>query len=192
MCHGDPATSLALWGNDRGLDCTGAKMENWHEGEVHGAFEVVQSLAEADARTNLAICKGAALVVGFVAVSGVLFFVLITRSVTRPLGETVQAFQVMAEGDLSRRLPEGSHDEVGQFRNSANLLLDKLRDMIGRLSRSAAQLGTASASSPARPNRWPPAPIRPRADPAPWPPPPRKCRSACSRWPAPPSRCPAT
>jgi len=144
LCHGEPATSVALWGNDRGLDCTGSKMENWREGEVHGAFEVVQSLTEADARTNAAIVKGAALVVGFVVVSGVLFFVLITRSVTRPLNETVQAFQVMAGGDLSRRLPEGSADEVGQFRNSANSLLDKLRDMIGRLSRSASQLGMAS------------------------------------------------
>jgi methyl-accepting chemotaxis protein len=39
-CHGDPATSQALWGNSEGLDPTGVRMENWKAGELHGAFEV--------------------------------------------------------------------------------------------------------------------------------------------------------
>ena len=42
LCHGDPARSADLWGNDDGLDPTGVRMENWKVGEVHGAFEVVQ------------------------------------------------------------------------------------------------------------------------------------------------------
>ncbi|MFN7917294.1 MAG: methyl-accepting chemotaxis protein [Vicinamibacterales bacterium] len=49
LCHGDPATSAAVWGNDKGLDPTGARMEGWKVGEVHGAFEVVQSLDAAQA-----------------------------------------------------------------------------------------------------------------------------------------------
>ena len=49
LCHGEPSTSQELWGNDKGLDPTGAKMEGWKVGEVHGAFEVVQSMAAADA-----------------------------------------------------------------------------------------------------------------------------------------------
>ncbi len=49
LCHGDPANSQALWGNEKGLDPTGVRMEGWKTGEVHGAFEVVQSLDKADA-----------------------------------------------------------------------------------------------------------------------------------------------
>ncbi|MGE3957569.1 MAG: methyl-accepting chemotaxis protein [Vicinamibacterales bacterium] len=54
LCHGEPSTSMAQWGNDKGLDATGARMEGWKVGEVHGAFEVVQSMAAADAaRTSM-------------------------------------------------------------------------------------------------------------------------------------------
>lgn len=49
ICHGDPATSQELWGNSQGLDLTGGTMENWKVGELHGAFEVIQSLDAADA-----------------------------------------------------------------------------------------------------------------------------------------------
>jgi methyl-accepting chemotaxis protein len=42
LCHGDPQTSKANWGNDKGLDPTGVRMEGWKVGEVHGAFEIVQ------------------------------------------------------------------------------------------------------------------------------------------------------
>jgi methyl-accepting chemotaxis protein len=144
LCHGDPAHSLALWGNQGGLDPSGAKMENWNEGEVHGAFEVVQSLSGADARARAAVIKGAAIVAVFMLVGGVLFFLLITRSVTRPIRETVAAFKTLAAGDLTQRLNENSADEVGELRRSVNTLIDKLREMLGRMNRSATELGAAS------------------------------------------------
>ena len=49
LCHGDPANSMALWGSSDGMDPTGSRMENWKAGEIHGAFEVIQSLDQADA-----------------------------------------------------------------------------------------------------------------------------------------------
>lgn len=48
LCHGDPANSLALWGNNDGLDGAGYPMEGWEAGDMHGAFEVIQSLNRAD------------------------------------------------------------------------------------------------------------------------------------------------
>ncbi len=144
LCHGDPATSVALWGNDEGRDPTGGTMENWKTGEVHGAFEVVQSLDEADARTRAGLVKGSLVVVGFLALGGGVFFVLVTRSVTRPIRETVHAFQTFASGDLTQTLDEDSNDEVGELRRSVNTLIRKLREMIGKLSRSATELGNSS------------------------------------------------
>lgn len=144
LCHGNPAASTALWGNNKGLDPTGSPMENWHEGEVHGAFEVIQSLDEADARTAATIVKGACLVAAFVIAGGLVFFVLITRSVTTPVRETVAALEAVAAGDLTHRLSENSCDEVGQLRRNVNALIDRLREMLGRLGRSASQLSSAS------------------------------------------------
>ncbi len=44
ICHGDPGQSKTLWGRDDGKDPTGGTIENWKTGEMHGAFEVIQSL----------------------------------------------------------------------------------------------------------------------------------------------------
>jgi methyl-accepting chemotaxis protein len=144
LCHGDPATSAQLWGNNQGLDPTGTRMENWKAGEVHGAFEVVQSLDEADAKTCAALWRGGALVIGLAAASALVFFVLITRSITNPLRHTVAAFKVFAAGDLTQTLNVHGNDEVGELRKSANVLIAKLRDMMGKVSHCATELGGAS------------------------------------------------
>ncbi|MGE3492576.1 MAG: DUF3365 domain-containing protein, partial [Vicinamibacterales bacterium] len=57
-CHGDPRQAKTLWGRDDGRDPTGGPMEGWKVGEVHGAFEIVQSLDEADARLAATIKSG--------------------------------------------------------------------------------------------------------------------------------------
>lgn len=85
LCHGDPATSSAQWGNDQGLDATGAKMEGWKVGEIHGAFEVVQSMDSADAARTSMVQQFVAIVLLclLVTVPGVLFFT--RRKVIAPL-----------------------------------------------------------------------------------------------------------
>jgi methyl-accepting chemotaxis protein len=44
LCHGNPATSAALWGNTEGKDILGYKMENKRAGDLHGAFEIITPL----------------------------------------------------------------------------------------------------------------------------------------------------
>ncbi|MFO0944424.1 MAG: methyl-accepting chemotaxis protein [Planctomycetota bacterium] len=84
-CHGDPETSMALWGNDAGTDITGGPMEGWKAGEVHGAFEVIQSLdaADRDLMANLAVAGTVTL--GGLLAMGVLLFVVVRRSIESPL-----------------------------------------------------------------------------------------------------------
>jgi methyl-accepting chemotaxis protein len=146
LCHGDPARSQELWGNERGMDPTGGPMENWKEGEVHGAFEVVQSLDEADALAAATLRDQAVLVLGLVILVGGIVFLLVARWITRPIRETVAAFKRFAAGDLTRPLAIGSSDEMGELRGAANSLMDKLRAMIRQMDHCAAELMDSSSS----------------------------------------------
>ncbi|NUQ62003.1 MAG: methyl-accepting chemotaxis protein [Pirellulales bacterium] len=146
LCHGDPKQSVALWGNSDGLDPTGGPMEGWKEGEVHGAFEVVQSLDEADARTAALLKKEAAVVLVLVVLAGAVLFLLVTRSVTRPVRDTVAAFKRFADGDLTRPLVVATNDEMGELGGAVNGLMDKLRAMISRMDGCAVELKGSSSS----------------------------------------------
>ncbi len=93
LCHGDPNTSMALWGNDEGLDPTGARMENWRVGEPHGAFEFVQSLDEADAAIAATLWKGGGITV-FLAVLVVGGAHLISsRVIVKPLNQVIDQLE---------------------------------------------------------------------------------------------------
>ncbi len=144
LCHGSPSQSQELWGNAEGKDPTGTKMEDWHEGEVHGAFEIVKSLDEADAQTAHTLIVGAAMVTGFVILGGVMFFLVVTRSITNPLRATVAAFRKIAEGDLTERLPLQSQDEIGELRQSANIMTDRLGAMMHDITSCSKDLGQAA------------------------------------------------
>jgi methyl-accepting chemotaxis protein len=146
LCHGEPSRSKALWGNELGLDPSGARMEGWKEGEVHGAFEIIQSLDEADARLASDLWHEAFLVVTSLGLAGVGMFWLVTRLITRPISETVAAFKQFAAGDLSRSLDVTSHDEVGELRTATNGLAEKLRTVIGSMESSASELKSASGT----------------------------------------------
>jgi methyl-accepting chemotaxis protein len=144
ICHGDPTQSVALWNNDKGLDPTGTKMENWQVGELHGAFEVIQSLDSADAQTNATLAKGLGLVTIALAVGSSLLYLFVTRWISRPLREAVTCFGAFANGDLTQHLDVHSDDEVGQVCRGANQLMDSLRTMIASLRNSAGELVQSS------------------------------------------------
>ncbi len=74
ICHGDPAQSKTLWGRDDGKDPTGGNFENWKAGEIHGAFEVIQSMDAADAALRTRIIKAGILVLAGIALAGVVFY----------------------------------------------------------------------------------------------------------------------
>jgi methyl-accepting chemotaxis protein len=85
VCHGDPATSESLWGNTQGNDPTGVKMENWKAGEIHGAFEVIESLeATNQVLMGSATGTGIILLIGLLVVT-VSFYIIIDRTVDKPI-----------------------------------------------------------------------------------------------------------
>jgi len=93
LCHGDPANSQILWGNDQGMDPTGGKMENWKAGELHGAFEVIQSLDQADKQLQASVNKAIQIVIAGLLVMAVFFATLVIRlvsnSVIKPISKII-------------------------------------------------------------------------------------------------------
>ncbi len=145
LCHGDPATSAELWGNDKGLDPTGARMENWKPGEVHGAFEIIQSLDEADARVRASLLEGGVAVVILLAAGGAVLAWMATRAIVRPFRRMVAFSQAIAGGDVSGTCDLRSHDETGQLAAALNGMCTSLRTMLRDIRQRAETLGESSA-----------------------------------------------
>jgi len=144
LCHGDPATSASLWGNEKGLDPTGAKMENWKVGEVHGAFEILQSLDAADAQVASSLTWGAFIVGGLVLASAGILFWLITRSVIRPVKDMVSVSQSIAAGDLTKSCVSTSTDEIGQLAGALEGMRLNLKTVVSDISEKSGYLGSAA------------------------------------------------
>jgi methyl-accepting chemotaxis protein len=129
-CHGDPAQSKDLWGNDKGLDPTGTKMENWKVGDVRGSFEVIQSLDKADAELALHTKEAAMIVIGGLALVALIFYFVIRLSVEKPFAE------------LTKSLFAGA----GQVNGAAGQISSASQQMAEGASESASSLEETSAS----------------------------------------------
>lgn len=126
ICHGDPATSVALWGNSEGRDATGTKMEGWKVGEVHGAFEVISSLAQTDQRVMGAALTTSGLTFALIVVLMVLFVVSV-RSITNPLKACAALAEKVQVGILTEGLEFDRRDEVGQLATALNGMRNSLK-----------------------------------------------------------------
>jgi methyl-accepting chemotaxis protein len=151
LCHGEPSTSVALWGNDRGLDPTGARMENWKVGEVHGAFEVIQSLQEADARLASSLATGAGVVLLLVTVAAGLLFWLTTRMVVAPVAAVVDGIAAGASevaavaaqvSHASQSLSSGSTEQAASLEETSATMeeMSSITSRNAEHSEQAAQL----------------------------------------------------
>lgn len=138
-CHGDPALSKKYWGNDRGLDPTGAKMEGWKVGEVHGAFEVMMALAPVEAEVS-AQSRNIAFLALVGAFGTLVVGYLVARTVTNPVKRLVDAAERVAKGDLSASVDVRSHDEVGQLSTAFNSMIGSIRNATEELRAEKASV----------------------------------------------------
>ena len=71
---------------------------------------------------------------------------IITRSISRPLNNTVKMLRDIAEGegDLTKRLETGSKDEVGEMAKWFNIFIDKLQAIVTDIAGNAATLESSS------------------------------------------------
>ncbi|MCX6593466.1 MAG: methyl-accepting chemotaxis protein [Acidobacteria bacterium] len=89
------------------------------------------------------------LIAGTLAALGVagLLFVLVVRSITKPLALAMDYLEHVTQGDLSRELPAELRergDEIGQLSRSMQLMLTNLRSMMAEIGTGIRALATAS------------------------------------------------
>jgi methyl-accepting chemotaxis protein len=147
LCHGDPATSNAIWGNTEGKDPTGVTMENWKAGEVHGAFETIFSLDDLDRNLRATMMTGALIVLIGLAVMSIIFVITIRRQVSRPILDVSGRLLNMAEGNFTGEFDPSSlerKDEMGAMARAMAKLNSDLRKSLGDVRNGVSTLASAS------------------------------------------------
>ncbi len=157
LCHGDPKTAETLWGRDDGRDPTGGPMENWKVGEVHGAFEIVQSLDEADARIAANVKTGGLVLFGLTVLSSLVFLfglpAVIDHEVVRPIAHMVQSLaegagQVSsAAGHVSgyaQSLSQGATEQAASLEETS-ASMEEMASMTRKNAESAGEVATLMA-----------------------------------------------
>lgn len=134
LCHGDPATSAELWGNNQGLDPTGATMENWNVGEIHGAFEVVQSLDEADQQLAASMKLGVLAISLGLGLFAIVYLVVVKRTIDKDLKRPVT------------RLAENLAGGAAQVTSASEQLSESSQQLAQGASEQASSLEEISAS----------------------------------------------
>ena len=131
-CHGDPANPAHnIWGTTDGRDVTGGRMENWKEGEIHGAFELTLNLDAADAarRRDLLSAGGAGLLVLLLAGTAAIIFA--RRHIEGPIAAICGTLDEGAEqvrqasaqvSNLSQALAEGASRQAASLTEAGSSL----------------------------------------------------------------------
>ena len=87
------------------------------------------------------------LVVGLLVVATaltLLFAWLLTRSITLPIAQALEAAEEVAEGNLTRPITVDGNDEAGRLLAAMAKMQTKLRDTLQRIAGSATQLASAA------------------------------------------------
>ena len=113
------------------------------------AMEVNKKHSDASvADAQATYTNGRNFIVGSLLVSTVVAIVLgmwITRLITQPLHQAVQAAGAIADGDLTRAVPSGSADETGQLLGALKTMQDNLSQLVALVRRGSDGVATASA-----------------------------------------------
>jgi methyl-accepting chemotaxis protein len=134
-CHGDPKGEK---------DVTGGIKEGWKVGEIHGAFEIISSLAE----TNKAVSRARLSVLAWGAGILILIFMVswyfLQKNVVKPLSVANSFMDKIAKGDLTGTIVAESHDEIGQMVDNLNHMSANLNSIVKEIAQSGTTLLNSS------------------------------------------------
>lgn len=148
MCHGDPEKLSVVDENGKrtGKDELGFAMENWKEGDMHGAFEVAMPLAPMDAQVASFTRNALLVTVPLVAFSLGGFVLLLRSLVAKPLNNLINLVKEIAtgDGDLTKRINMNRGDEIGRLAHWFDVFVDNLHKIIGQVAGATNQVASAA------------------------------------------------
>jgi len=104
--------------------------------------EEVTAQADADGETTVDLLVVMMLLVSAGAIAG---GVMLSRSIIRPLNEAVEVAQAISNGDLSRTVPAGGNDEVGQLLKALGEMNASLHRIVSQVRGGTHSIAVASA-----------------------------------------------
>jgi methyl-accepting chemotaxis protein len=137
FCHGDPKGKT---------DPTGGKLEGWKEGEIHGAFEIISSMAEVNKEIGKTTMIIALWTMVILVAAFVVTWFLLDRSVIRPLKYSSREIKKIAAQDLTGEIVVGSKDEFGVMGGDLQQMKNTLQEVIRGIVRSADTLDEKAGS----------------------------------------------
>ena len=106
-----------------------------------------QQITEANQHASDMYSAAIKLVVFLLLLATVLTIVcalLLTRSITQPIAQALEAAEAIAEGNLTRSIKADGNDEAGRLLHAMAKMQGKLRDTLQQISGSATQLASAA------------------------------------------------
>ncbi|AMK76313.1 MULTISPECIES: methyl-accepting chemotaxis protein [Methylomonas] len=146
LCHGDPSTSQALWGNDKGQDLLGYAMENRRAGDLHGAFEIITPFSTAFSELKQTVFYA----IGFLGLTllivGITAYLVMSKIIIGPLTALALNLQAICsgDGDLRARLSASGKSEFAWVASSFNAFVKKIAKTVEEISVTSDRLAQAA------------------------------------------------
>jgi methyl-accepting chemotaxis protein len=134
-CHGDPAGTK---------DVTGGTKEGWKVGEIHGAFEIISSLAATKADSRNAAISFSLWTLFILGIIAVIVTLTLRSSVLRPLLEITSLTADMSEGRFKGGIKKTADDEIGTVGKALNSMIASLGSVIKTVTGTADDVSTGS------------------------------------------------
>jgi methyl-accepting chemotaxis protein len=136
----EPAKALLLTSLQPNMQAFAKSLEKAQQAQLQGLEKL---RAESNGRATMARWVTAAVATAALLISGMLAW-RITRSVTRPVDDTVRVAEAIAAGDLTASLTIRRHDELGRLQHAVLAMQQQLRELVGGIRSLSDQLATAS------------------------------------------------
>jgi len=122
------------------MDALRAKLQ-----EIIDEEEVLIKIRADEQQSTAAFATGFSIVGTLIGIGlGLVIAYFITRSLRRPLLATNDMLKGIAKGDLTKRIPVETEDEVGELGRNLNTFIEKLQSMIGNITESTSQLASSA------------------------------------------------
>jgi methyl-accepting chemotaxis protein len=131
FCHGDPKG---------GADVTGGTKEGWKTGEIHGAFEIISSLADANKAVAAARLNVILWLIGILCLIIAVAWIILQRTIIKPLNDANRFMNTVAQGDLTGELKAKTTDEIGQMVMNMGNMTSSLKELVRDIGSSSASL----------------------------------------------------